>query len=221
MEKLKKVLEHIIYFSLTAGLTYAISFIPFIRDTHKFVKSDLKIYRNYYRINDAQEITFDIDNKGSLFLDDRNTIIEYKSNKVPYNALIFDENGNTDTINITSKSPEPFRLQYPNWLKSRDNISIRIYYQNQFEIDDELRLRYVKDGKYSTIVSSKRNPYLKNQFKAKLNYLVWIVIIMIFILIIISIYWIRGLIPKLTDLYYKQLEKRFISNDKQFLKDDN
>lgn len=219
MEKLKKPFEHIFYFLLTTLLTYLIVLIPYVRDTHRFVKSELEIYRTYYRINNSQEIIYEIFNKGSLSLGMENTIIEYKSNQLPVKALIFDENGNTETIIIKGKIPEPFRLNYPDWLKSRDNISLKIIYDNPLELNDELRLRYSKDGKFSTITSSKDNAFSKIVFKSKLKYLIWTINVLIYILILIAIYWVKRMIPRIKDWYYKQLEERFISKETKFLKD--
>lgn len=220
MEK-KKVFEHIFYFLLTVCLTYLSASIPFVRDTHRFVKSEIEISKFCHRINAQQEVFYEISNKGALTLDESNTIIEYKSNSLPQNAIIIDETGRCEKIPMDNRIPEPFRITYPNWLKSRDNFSLKIIYATATEVNDEVIIRFSRDGKYSKISSSKDNSIFKDNLKDKLYYLLYTSLFLIFVFIFILVHWIKNLIPKIRDYYYKKLEEKFISNNPTFLRDEN
>lgn len=218
---MKKVGEHILYFCLTLVLTFLTAQIPILRDTHSFVKTELEIQRTYYRINNIQEITYNIFNKGNLSLDDQNTFVEYKSNQVPSLAFLFDENGNTDTIELSQKIPESFRISYPDWLKSRENISLRVIYNFPQDIVDEVKIKFSRDGKFSTITSSKEGELKNSNLKSRVNILIWSLIVLLFVSLLIAVYWIKAIIPKIKDWHYNELTKRFISKEKKFLTDED
>lgn len=218
---MRKFGEHIFYFFLTLVLTFFTTQIPILRDTHRFVKTELEIQRTHYRINHNQEITFNIINKGNLSLDDQNTFIEYKSNQVPTLAYLFDENGNTDTIKLSKQIPEPFRISYPDWLKSRENISLRVIYNIPQDVDDEAIIKFSRDGKFSTISSNKEGELTFSNLKSRVNILIWTLIVVLFALLLITVYWVKAVIPKIKDWHYNELTKRFISNDKKFLNDED
>lgn len=218
---MKKVGEHIFYFFLTLVLTFFTAQIPILRDTHRFVKTELEIQRTHYRIDNSQEITYNIINKGNLLLDDQNTFVEYKSNQDPTLAFLFDENGNTDTIKLTKQIPEPFRISYPDWLKSRENISLRVIYNTPQDVVDEAKIKFSRDGKFSTISSSKEGELGHSNLKSRVNILIWTLIVMLFALLLITVYWVKAIIPKIKDWHFNELTKRFISNDKKFLTDED
>jgi hypothetical protein len=218
---MKKVGEHIFYFLLTLVLTFFTAQIPILRDTHRFVKTELEIQRTHYRINNNQEITYNIINKGNLSLDDQNTFLEYKSNQAPTLAFLFDENGNTDTIKLSKKIPEPFRISYPDWLKSRENVSLRVIYNIPYDVVDEAKIKFSRDGKFSTIPSIKEGELTNSNLKSRVDILIWALIFMLFALLLITVYWLKAIIPKIKDWHYNELTKRFISTDKKFLTDED
>jgi hypothetical protein len=218
---MKKVGEHILYFLLTLVLTYFTAQIPILRDTHRFVKTELGLQRTQYRINNSQEIIYNIINKGNLSLDDQNTFIEYKSNQIPTSAFLFDENGKTNTIKLSKQIPEIFRISYPDWLKSRENISLKVIYNIPQDIVDEATINFSRDGKFSTISSSKEGELTHSNLNSRVNILFWTLITMLFVLLLITIYWVKAIIPKIKDWYFNELTKSFISNEKKFLTDED
>jgi hypothetical protein len=216
----EKIYEHVIFFILTLLLTYLTAQIPILRDTHRFVKSDIEINRTHYRINNSQEVTYSIINKGNLSLDDSNTFIEYKSNQTPTSVILFDENGNSELIKISNQLPELFRLSYPNWLKSRESVMLRITYKTNQEISDETIIKFSRDGKFSTITSNSKE-LSSSSIKSEVNVLIWMLFLLIFIMILISVYWVKSTYPKIKEWYFNELTKRFIANKNQFLTDDD
>src|SRR5690606_25330996 len=126
-----------------------------------------------------------------------------------------------DTIKLSNQIPELFRITYPNWLKSRESISLRVIYKTPQEISDEVKIKFSRDGKFSTITSSNKMELTVSNLKGRVNILIWTLIIMLFAFILFIVYWVKGIIPKIKEWHYNELTKRFISKDKKFLTDED
>ncbi len=217
----KKIGEHIVLLLITVLLTYGLSFIPFLNDTHKHVKYDLLIERNLNLVPNKTIIRYKIFNDGALVLNSSNTIIEYNSSHNPIAAFFITPKGQEENITPKTKTSEKIRLSIPKWLQNRETFDLVIAYQGFVKIEDQLKIKYSKDSKYSTISASSNAPgFSSKKLSQRLIIYTWITYILVFGLILISVYWIKSLIQVAVANYNKRLEEKFISKENQFLTDE-
>ena len=216
---MKKILEHIGYLMLTVILTYLVSGIRFLNDTHRFVKEDLLVLRTQSQINLDKQIKYDFYNKGALKLDSINTLIEYRSNLKPLKAVITTNFGTTKGLKLSNNVDELLQSNFPNWLSGKDQFSIIFYYSPNSIISDDLKLKYIKNDSYTTISANQsENSYSMFDLAGKLKLQYWIILIETSIILLLLIYLIKFLTIRLCAWIKKYQEESFISNKQKFLK---